>query len=157
MGSETGVGLTVAERSAIYRKRHPERVKAAQKAWRVSNPEKVKARNAKTNRARSKEEHRDYMKRWRKQNPDAAKSIDLKKAYGIDLTTYQAMLARQGGRCAICRKPPKARALAVDHDHTTGVVRDLLCHQCNTAIGLMNESPERLRALSAYLQRWGRS
>lgn len=44
-----------------------------------------------------------------------------------------AMLAAQGGRCAICRKPPKigGRRLHVDHDHVTGRIRGLLCHYCN--------------------------
>jgi hypothetical protein len=53
---------------------------------------------------------------------------------------YSAMLAEQDGLCAICHRPEtavrhgKAMLLAVDHDHTTGAVRGLLCHNCNTKV-----------------------
>ena len=42
-----------------------------------------------------------------------------------------ALIERFGNRCMICGRPPKTRALSVDHDHTTGAVRGLLCHGCN--------------------------
>lgn len=41
------------------------------------------------------------------------------------------MLEAQDGRCAMCRKLPRRRRLAVDHDHNTGRVRGLLCYSCN--------------------------
>lgn len=47
---------------------------------------------------------------------------------------YDALLTYQGGRCAICGNPPKARRLHVDHDHRTGKVRGLLCFRCNRAL-----------------------
>lgn len=148
--------MTSAEKSARYRQRHPERVKAAQKKWREANPEKVKARNERGNRARTPEQHREYMREWRKLQPEKAKSVDLKKRFGIGIDEYRAKEAAQGGMCAACGNPPGARALAVDHDHDTGVIRDLLCDRCNTSIGLMGESPERLLGLIEYLRKWGK-
>lgn len=53
------------------------------------------------------------------------------KRYGITPRQYARMLEMQGGRCAICRKRPKTRRLAVDHDHQTKRVRGLLCMRCN--------------------------
>jgi len=53
------------------------------------------------------------------------------KTYGLSAEQYDALLARQGGRCAICRARPKSKRLAVDHDHSTGAVRGLLCSRCN--------------------------
>lgn len=47
---------------------------------------------------------------------------------------YAAMLARQGGGCAICGTTPKTRRLHTDRDHKTGAVRGLLCHRCNRAL-----------------------
>jgi recombination endonuclease VII len=47
---------------------------------------------------------------------------------------YDAMLAAQGGVCAICGNAPKTRRLHVDHDHRTGAVRGLLCYRCNRAL-----------------------
>ena len=57
----------------------------------------------------------------------------LKRRYGITPEQYDKMLERQGGGCAVCGKAPKpgARRLAVDHDHSTKVVRGLLCFTCN--------------------------
>lgn len=156
MDSEAIARQARTEKYRRYRARHPEKVKAAGKAWREANPEKVKARNAASNMARSKEAHSEYMREWRKRQPEKAKSSDLRKQYGIDLAEYREKEDAQGGVCAICGDPPGARALAVDHCHATGVVRDLLCHQCNTAIGLAKESPARLLALAEYLRRWGK-
>jgi hypothetical protein len=53
------------------------------------------------------------------------------KTYGLEAGDYEALLAAQGGRCAICRARPKSKRLAVDHDHKTGAVRGLLCSRCN--------------------------
>jgi hypothetical protein len=55
----------------------------------------------------------------------------LEDNYGIDTSTYRRILARQGGRCAICRNTPRTIRFAVDHDHKTGAVRGILCKRCN--------------------------
>lgn len=55
----------------------------------------------------------------------------IEKTYGLTAGQYDALLASQGGRCAICRARPKSKRLAVDHDHKTGAVRGLLCGRCN--------------------------
>ncbi|WP_406418459.1 endonuclease VII domain-containing protein [Streptomyces sp. NBC_01614] len=64
------------------------------------------------------------------------------------------MLERQGGACAICRGRNKSgHQLHVDHDHTTGRVRALLCQQCNAMLGHARDDIETLRAAIAYLER----
>lgn len=79
--------------------------------------------------------------RWRKNNKEKFDLINrnsrLKSWYGIDLTEYNRMFEQQGGCCAICNKHQTQfkRRLAVDHNHTTGKVRALLCHICNRALG----------------------
>lgn len=60
------------------------------------------------------------------------------------------MLAGQDGRCAICRT---AEAVHVDHDHTTGQVRGMLCFPCNAALGQLGDRPEVLRRALSYLSR----
>ncbi len=50
---------------------------------------------------------------------------------GVTDDQYHQMLERQDGHCALCPNRPKTRRLHVDHDHKTGRVRGLLCHQCN--------------------------
>jgi hypothetical protein len=67
---------------------------------------------------------------------------------------YGTLLAAQGGICAICGGPPTGmgKSYHVDHDHETGIVRGLLCSNCNTALGLLGDDPSRLAAAIRYLQ-----
>jgi Recombination endonuclease VII len=75
------------------------------------------------------------------------------REYGLVPGQYDEMLALQGGKCLVCRRPPsKKKSLAVDHDHDTGRVRGLLCGQCNQTLGLVRESPRVLRALAKYIE-----
>jgi hypothetical protein len=87
----------------------------------------------------------------------------LRSSFGITLEQYESKLAEQDGRCAICRREPLAeKRLGVDHDHrccpgekTCGrCLRDLLCNDCNSALGLFGDDPERLEAAAAYLRRF---
>lgn len=76
--------------------------------------------------------------------------------YGITLGKYNALLAEQGGVCAICKKEEsskKKKNLSVDHDHSTGIVRGLLCHQCNSGLGMFKESSSLTQAATEYLVR----
>jgi len=83
------------------------------------------------------------------------KRYRLQVEYGITLEAYQALVDVQRGLCAICGKPEltKNKQLAVDHCHTSGRIRGLLCFHCNTAIGLFNDSPEQLQAAIDYLRK----
>lgn len=81
----------------------------------------------------------------------------LRSVYKITLDEYDEMVTSQDGKCAICLKVEtvtasgKVRRLAVDHDHTTGAVRGLLCMKCNRALGLMNDDAERIVRMASYL------
>lgn len=85
----------------------------------------------------------------------------LKRYYGITVDDYYRMLDEQGGACAICeaktpgmrhfKKNGKFEMFHVDHCHSTGKVRGLLCSSCNRAIGLIRDDPEIARRLSLYL------
>jgi len=92
-----------------------------------------------------------------KGNPETFLQLQRKHNYGIAAEQYQALYEQQGGVCASCRHPEirmykgKVRNLAVEHCHTTGRVRGLLCHDCNTALGLLREDPERIKALLRYI------
>ena len=80
---------------------------------------------------------------------------NLKKYYGINLETYNAMLTSQNGVCLVCHCTNKSgKRLFVDHDHVTKKVRGLLCHSCNAAIGLLREDPALLRLAMEYLERF---
>ena len=62
----------------------------------------------------------------------------------------QQLLSDQNGLCAICKSSTN---LVVDHDHSTGKVRGILCRNCNIGLGMMKDSPDILRAASLYLLR----
>lgn len=80
----------------------------------------------------NRERYNKNMRAFRASNPDKAKDVDLRRCYGIGLDDYKRMWAEQKGVCAKCSKPQKGvRPLCVDHDHETGVVRQLLCYKCN--------------------------
>jgi hypothetical protein len=71
--------------------------------------------------------------------------------YGISPEEYEEMLKRQDGKCAICHRPPKKNALAVDHDHHTGRVRGLLCQPCNRYLGRIDNDRGILDRIREYL------
>ncbi len=78
------------------------------------------------------------------------RSYHLSSKYdGMTIEQYEELLKQQGNCCAICHKP--AKRLHVDHNHTTGKVRGLLCRPCNTGIGLLDESPSTLLSAVKYL------
>jgi hypothetical protein len=86
----------------------------------------------------------------------------IQRLYGVTSEKYDSLLQHQCGLCAICgasadsdrnRAQGKQRQhLCVDHDHETNAVRGLICHHCNMAIGLINDSPTIASRMSAYLQ-----
>lgn len=100
---------------------------------------------------------------YRCANPDKVRALNLRKCYGITPEDYDRLYDGQGGRCAICSKEglrygtgtaeTRYQVLCVDHDHTTGGVRGLLCSSCNRAIGLLGEDHAVLDAAIRYLKR----
>lgn len=85
--------------------------------------------------------------------------------YGLTEEDYYRIYGEQKGVCAICKLPETTRwkrggrsgirKLAVDHNHDTAEVRGLLCLNCNLAIGLVKENPDRLRNMADYLEKRG--
>jgi hypothetical protein len=84
---------------------------------------------------------------------DKQRERHLKKRYGMSLQDYHAMLARQGGACAICERPFR-RTPHVDHCHVTHLPRGLLCPKCNVGLGYFEDNPIFLRRAAAYVERW---
>jgi Autographiviridae endonuclease VII len=82
------------------------------------------------------------------------RDINLRKNYqGFSGQDYDALFLKQGGACAVCGNQQKCY-LHVDHDHTTGVVRGLLCSDCNTALGHLHDSPEIICNLLQYISQY---
>ena len=74
------------------------------------------------------------------------------KTYGIGASQLQRMLDEQDNRCLICRDVfESSKATHVDHDHSTGEVRGILCHHCNVGVGCFRDDPAILRRAADYL------
>ena len=97
----------------------------------------------------------ETSKTWNATNPEKERDRNLKRNYGIDLQEYNQMFAQQSGCCAICGKHQTEfkTKLAVDHCHTSGEVRGLLCSNCNIGIGYLKDSDELFSAASQYLNK----
>lgn len=80
----------------------------------------------------------------------------VKTVYGITGKQYDQLLAFQGGVCFICGQSPKKQRLAVDHDHSTGEVRGLLCagdaYGCNVALARLLDNLDMARRALAYVE-----
>lgn len=73
------------------------------------------------------------------------------RKYGVPCQALAALFAEQRQRCAVCRQ--KLKSFSVDHDHTTGRVRGLLCGTCNSGLGFFRDSVELLQEAILYLQK----
>jgi hypothetical protein len=109
-----------------------------------------------------KKEIAAQRRRKRRQDPEIyAKDCALKRkcqhkkrletVYGITVQEYDAMLARQGGVCKLCKRKPE-RTLCVDHCHVTGKVRGLLCGHCNSMLGFAKDDPSILEEGAKFLR-----
>jgi hypothetical protein len=108
---------------------NPEPRRAERKKWYLENRERALAYYA---------ERKDHYRNKR-----------LQREYGITLEEHTQMLKNQNECCAICQNK---RPLRVDHNHSTGKVRGLLCDKCNVTIGLLDENITVTERLTAYLK-----
>lgn len=140
------------------------------KRWRANNPDYPKKRRAYYQKHKAEirlrrnneyvlkcEEIKARVNKYRLANLDKISASKRKAVFGITSEQYNAMLAAQNELCAICKKPEtikrngKVKRLAVDHDHRTLVIRALLCHRCNVALGYFNDDPLLLTKARQYL------
>lgn len=118
----------MAIRSRAYYHANKDKANAATKKWQESNPERMQQNGRRRNLRR----------------------------YGLSEADYAAMLAAQAGTCAICKTDtptgPGGRHFMVDHSHSTGAVRGLVCMHCNFVLGYSKESVSTLAACIEYLK-----
>lgn len=100
-----------------------------------------------------RETNRDkYNETMRNYNAKNYSRLRLQR-YDISEEDYNKLLKEQNNCCAMCEKGPSAnRPLAIDHNHKTGKVRQLLCYGCNRAIAIL-EDPLWLASAFAYLKK----
>lgn len=141
-----------------------------------SKSERQKAHNRKY-MAKFRAANPDYMKQYREKVRSDPERMDRKRSqsrawyytekgkaykdrykfglYGLTRADYEAMLAAQNNCCAICKtsvEGERNKRFHIDHDHTTGENRGLLCSRCNVGIGMFAEAEDRLLAAIEYLR-----
>ncbi len=101
---------------------------------------------------------RENGSRYRQKNRDRIRKNGRLSRYGLPATKFDELWALQDGKCAICKVPlrisrgnRKQDGYRIDHSHSNGKVRGILCHACNTAIGLLKDSKELLMNAVSYL------
>lgn len=87
-------------------------------------------------------------------HPDYSRQRRLALLFNLTLEDYDTLLKHQRGRCAVCKKFPKVggNRLSVDHNHVSGLVRGLLCWNCNRALGRLKDNLELIEALAEFLR-----
>lgn len=129
-------------------------------------------------RKENKEQISEYNKEWKKKNEDKRKSYlienkikiqnyyktekykkqkknyYLKRDFNISIDDYNKLFQKQDGKCAICNKHQSelTTMLSVDHDHSTGKIRSLLCSNCNLLIGNAFDNIDILNNAIKYLK-----
>lgn len=107
-------------------------------------------------RLNKREELVQYSRQYYAADPTKHRAYRLKSRFGLTLGDYKALLKAQDSRCAICgSRDPKmstTKNLHVDHCHTTGRVRGLLCNNCNRGLGYFGDNFASLEAAAAYLR-----
>jgi hypothetical protein len=137
---------------------HHERELAKRREYCAKNRDKERARAAEY-RNNNRDKVRASDKRFREKHLDKVKVRDtfLKRKYGISLDEWNLLYEKQRGLCANsgCGKALETVGrwtAATDHDHISGIVRGLLCHGCNTALGLLHDDYVRINGLAEYVK-----
>lgn len=147
-----GVGDRPSKRHRLYRRDKNLPVGPGNFEWRLALVEKLPGESV-----------NDYNKRYRRAHKDFYgtdyHTAQLQRNYGITSYDLQRMAAEQDHRCAICGEKEKeqrngrVKHLAVDHDHQTGKVRELLCTSCNKGLGHFKDDIDRMLKAVAYLRK----
>jgi hypothetical protein len=163
-----GMKTTERQRAAnrAYYRAHRETLLAREKARYQANRPAIEARRraldnarraadpdgyAAASRARYQRERDVRLERARAKRV-AQPNADRLRDHGLTDAEYDALLASQGGLCAICRGGFGSPGDRIDHDHDTGRVRGLLCHNCNVALGHFRDDPLILARAAAYVR-----
>lgn len=144
--------------------RTPEQNKEYMRDYYVKNPDKFVRTPEQQERHNARRRERyasdpEYAERLREQarnrDPKSKRNGRLKSTYGISQSEYEQMLAGQNFGCLICgakHQEKRGKRLHVDHCHSLGHVRGLLCSSCNTALGKMKDDVSRLKSAIKYLE-----
>lgn len=145
---------------------HEKRIKQYQKTrskaiaysaqWKKDNRERINKQVAQ-DKINNPEKYEKWRKAYYERNAKDINTRAIARYHELDVPSYEAMFKAQDNQCAICCKEEtrklrgKVMRLCVDHDHKTGKIRALLCHDCNSGLGKFYDSPDLLSKAAIYL------
>jgi hypothetical protein len=168
MSKERG---TASERLKTWAEANPEKAKEFQKIrskrWREKHPDRVKRINAEQHKkhrkkilARKKNQYRqdpekarERSLKWQKNNPEKVRAKRIRDSWGMSLQEYDALIDQAGTTCPICKKSFGENPPCLDHDHSTGKIRGIICRVCNSGIGFFHENINVLLNAVEYLRK----
>lgn len=107
----------------------------------------------KRNKDHLNKKQREWYSKRNKQNPELEKEkrkeAQLKYKYNISKDDYDSLLVKFDYKCALCNN---SNNLCIDHDHSTGQIRGILCKACNSALGRLGDTQESLEKVLKYLK-----
>jgi hypothetical protein len=124
--------------------------------WKRENRERVKELAAQ-DRLNYPEKYDKWRKDYYERNAKDINTRAICRYHGLEIDTYEAMFEDQNHKCFICGKEEtrklrgKVMRLCIDHNHLTGKIRSLLCHDCNSGLGKFYDSPDLLTKAAIYL------
>ena len=146
-----------------WRERNKQILKAKLAEWKEKNKDHLKEYNRKRMadpkvRARKKETTKKWIEANREHITRQTREYKFNKKYGINVDRYLLMIKQQGNICVCCEKKFESvfkeagkRSPCIDHCHKSGEIRQLLCSNCNTALGLVKESKKTLNNMLNYI------
>lgn len=140
----------VKEQSRTYYQKNKDKARKTKAAYKLKNKDKIKEYNIAYRLLHADRTKERYKQNWPKYRTKRRLSL-----YNLTPEAYTELYNKQRGLCAICNKENlkkgKAAELCVDHCHTTGKVRGLLCHTCNQMLGLSHDDVGVLGNAIKYL------
>jgi hypothetical protein len=151
-----------------YRIDNKEKIRLQDKQYRIDNKEKIRLTRAspegqeklKKYREDNKEHTAARFKQYRRDNKEHLSLLDRTANFrkrGLSIEQVESLILSQNNRCLCCLNEFIGRghigtAPNVDHCHTTGIVRGVVCAKCNKMLGLSKDSPTTLRNAANYLE-----
>lgn len=154
-------------------RRNKKRIRQVQETYRERNKELLAAKDREYYQ-KNRTERLEASKQYYRRDPEAARQRNRKhylnitkeqrqegwyqRKYGISVEDVRARFKAQGEQCAICGTTDmkQERQLHLDHNHTTGQLRGVLCSKCNRGLGHFNDCEELLQKAILYLDVWAK-
>lgn len=139
----------ILEKQNVYRVENNDRFKERDKNYRQKEENKIKAKEYS---ASYREQNKEKIKAQKLESREYQRIRRLKKVYNLSVEEYDSLIEQQGNKCKVCEVSFEENWINIDHCHSTGKIRGLLCVCCNLALGGAKDDINILNKLINYLE-----